>query len=161
MQGVPPGGTVVWGERLLWRGVSLYQCGRYMKVGDIFANKRFYKGKRKQRCINTGAPCLTPRSTSHALSPPTFSIFSTISLGIPRCRVSYSNMGGGRTKGFWAEHFRRKTMATPVRVCENSGEFLLTRTHSTLCTPFLLQLHSPPQPILPALLPSNPQAPLF
>jgi len=38
------GGAVEWGERLLWRffwrGVSLYQCGRCMKVGDIFADKK-------------------------------------------------------------------------------------------------------------------------
>ena len=38
------GGSVVWGERLLWRGVSVYQCGRCMKVGDIFADKKL-KGK--------------------------------------------------------------------------------------------------------------------
>ena len=44
MQGVPTGGSVVWSERLLWRGVSLYQCGRCMKVGDIFADKKL-KGK--------------------------------------------------------------------------------------------------------------------
>ena len=40
-------------------------------------------------------------------------------------------------------------------------EFPLTRTHPTLHTPFLLQLHWPPQPIPPPLLPSNPQAPPF
>jgi len=38
--GVPTGGAVVWGERLLSRGVSLYQCGRCMKVGDIFADEK-------------------------------------------------------------------------------------------------------------------------
>ena len=40
MHGVPAGGSVLWSERLLWRGVSLYQCGRCMKVGDIFAGKK-------------------------------------------------------------------------------------------------------------------------
>jgi len=60
-----------------------------------------------------------------------------------------------------AEHLRRKTMVHPVRVYENPGGFLPTRTHSTLCTPFLLQLNSPPQPMLPALLLFNSQAPSF
>jgi len=41
---VPTGGSVVWGEKFLWRGVSLYQCGRCMKLGDIFADKKL-KGK--------------------------------------------------------------------------------------------------------------------
>jgi len=45
-QRVPTSGAVVWGERLLWRGVSVYQCGWCMKVGsgDIFADKKL-KGK--------------------------------------------------------------------------------------------------------------------
>ena len=50
-------------------------------------------------------------------------------------------------------------MAPPVQACKNPRG--IPRTHSTLRTPFMLQLHSPPQPIPPSLLPSTPQAPPF
>jgi len=132
----------VWGERLLWRGVSLYQCGRCMKVGDIFADKKL-KGKGNKY----SAPCQASLSAPHCQLP-TFSIFPrypsvshdiprhpTTSRGVPLCRATYCNMGVEGQKAFpGAEHLRRKTMAPQSESAKTLGKFLLTRTYSTLRT---------------------------
>jgi len=121
-----------------------------------------------------GSTLHAPRFTPHALpslSSPhichcrCFSRYPSVSHDIPSAshaaELPIPIWGVEEQKAFpEAEHFRRKTMAPPVRACEKPG-VPLTHTHSTLRTPFLLQLHSPPQPIFPVLLPSNPQAPPF
>jgi len=152
-------------------GCLLYQCGRCMKVGDIFADKKL-KGKGNNAVYKhqRSMPLHAPRFVIPAISPhfPFFPRYPSVSHDIPRHPSTSLDIPRYPTlQGYLFQHGGWKnTSAAKLWHPQSESAKTLYRgipPHPYTChlvhSPFLLQLHSPPQPILPALLPSNPQVP--